>query len=144
MEPLKTHITLNPGRYSTYSLLRTEVLSYIEKVSQEKLVGSSGASPMEVDALSHGAGKPKGKGKKGKGKDGDAKSREKPQGQAPIPGHEFEFPRRVFQLRQGRTPIHGLLVRRRRRKRLKHAEKLEGEKGQRQRQRKGNGRKRAR
>lgn len=79
MEPLKTHITLNSDRYSTYSLLRTEVVSYVDEVSQEKLVGSSGATPMEVDALSHGAGKAKDKGKKGKSKDGDAKSREKSQ-----------------------------------------------------------------
>lgn len=77
MEPLKTHIRLNSERYSTYSLLSKEVVSYDEKASQEKLVGSSGASPMEVNALSHGASKSKGKDKNRKGKGGDAKSRER-------------------------------------------------------------------
>ena len=68
-EPLKTHVSLNAPRLSSYPLLRDEVVRYAEKVEQD--LKASGAAPMELDLVvqkGKGKGKSKGKGKtNGKG-----------------------------------------------------------------------------
>ncbi len=74
-DPIKTHVALNSERLGTLAALRTEILKYADRISQERTIGG-GASPMEVDALTwKGKGKGKGKGKyetaQPKGKKGD-------------------------------------------------------------------------
>mgnify|MGYP000606469919 FL=1 len=64
-DPIKTHVALNSERLGSLAALRTEILKYADRISQERTIGG-GASPMEVDALTWWKGKGKGKEKKGK------------------------------------------------------------------------------
>ena len=63
-EPLKTRVSLNSERLSSYTLLRAEVMRYTERLDQESKLRT--CKPMDVDELAKGKGKGKSKGK-GKG-----------------------------------------------------------------------------
>ena len=58
-DALREYLDLNLGRLNSYGLLRNEVLAYAEQKRQREADDSSGAQPMDVDALTKGSGKGK-------------------------------------------------------------------------------------
>ena len=71
---LQGHLELNPGRLTSYDLLRRDMVSFAD--TKRAFTATDGAVPMEVDALK-GAKGPKGKGgKKGDGHQGKGGQKE--------------------------------------------------------------------
>ena len=62
-ENLEEHVGLKIQRFDTYSKMRAEIISFLERKVSKSLIDDGGAASMELDYVGG-----KGKGKKGKDK----------------------------------------------------------------------------